>query len=225
MSCKSCGKITDRCLGETLEAPCINWQIPTTLENCVGEEGCVPASFVFRNLYERLCELETSQSGACCPTETYTIKDYCIKALPSNYCAEVTISGIEGSQNSDICIDSEELVRNFTLKPLEIEITFTINKNIPHPFMIDIGVLADDLFSDAAAITKVSLIMQSATANTQYTKTFFLENIAGELPSSGEQFVLQMVDNLGNYSKPSTFIFNNEKICPENDLVPPFTVL
>jgi hypothetical protein len=218
MSCKSCGKITDRCLGETLEAPCINWQIPTTLEDCVGEEGCVPASFVFRNLYERLCELETSQSGACCPTAAYTIQDYCIKTLPSPYCAEVTISDREGSENSEICIESEELANNFTLKPLEIEITFTINKNIPHPFMIDIGFSAEDAFGDINATTKVSLIMQSATANTQYTKTFFLENFAGIMPPSGQEFVLQMVDNLGNYSTPpSTFIFNNEKICSDND--------
>jgi hypothetical protein len=218
MSCKSCNKITDRCLGETLEAPCLNWQIPTTLEDCVGEEGCVPASFVFKDLYERLCELETSQSGACCPTAAYTIQDYCVKTLPLTYCADVTISDREGEEGSEICIEGDELTQNFTPKPLEIEITFTINKNISHPFMIDIGFEATELgLTDLNAITKFSLIMQNATANTQYTKTFFLENFSGIMPSSGQEFMLQMVDNLGNYSTPpSTFIFSDEKICSDN---------
>jgi hypothetical protein len=74
MACKNCNNsMSDRCLGETVEAPCVNWEVPSTVSECVGKEGCVPLNSSLKDLYQRLCTLENQESpteGGCCCNAT-----------------------------------------------------------------------------------------------------------------------------------------------------------
>jgi hypothetical protein len=210
MACKNCNNnMSDRCLGETVEAPCVNWEVPKDIEECVGYEGCLPSSKVFKDLYERLCEIENKETPTsdCCPTKAYTITNVClVDDFEEELCANVTLTG-EGSEK-ELCATQEELSK-LVVKKYIFKVAFTVNKIIENPFLIGVG--SDNLF-----FGRFNTVIQSnTTVGQEYTKEFSIPNFSGTPFPIGNTVSLQMFDNLGNWSDIYTQEITGEDICPE----------
>jgi hypothetical protein len=106
MSCTNCGKINNTC-GNTYYSPCIKFEVPEALQECVGAE-CMTAHESFVDLYERVCSLETETDvstfvGTCLEVEADSSILEIFQAVETKICALI--------EETDICnILAQEIV-------------------------------------------------------------------------------------------------------------------
>lgn len=201
--CKNCGELSERCT-DKIEAPCVNYEIPTNLSECVGETGCKDLKSVITDLYTRLCDIENTESN-CCPQEIYTIESICIVEAEEPICVTMT-----NEEEERYCLTTEQ--RNILLynQQAKMRISITSNKAISTPIFIDLALINPSL-------GKASLnAPYFSTINT--TTTYTLEYIlAGLEPEIGDMFQVRVIDTLGNYSNIISKTITGGDICPQQD--------
>lgn len=113
MACTNCGKVNNTC-GSTIYSPCIKFEVPDDLQECVGAE-CMTAHESFVDLYERLCKVEEA-------TDITSFKNECIEVEE-----ESTILEVFEALGDKICEIDENLnicnILNQEIKECDIELT------------------------------------------------------------------------------------------------------